>query len=154
MKLSRQIPAARIAAALGCAAVLAGPAAADDLRFPSRDATSLNMRAAGQPFWALLADCAGTYGAGANWYAAHGDQDNADRMASRGTTLMREAMSRLQHDRGLNEADAKGTAAQMVYAGRDTAALFLDRERGPNETWNLKTASCEQIQQSHHQHRG
>jgi hypothetical protein len=143
------------AAALACAGapVLAAPDAGPDMRFPSRRTTDLTERARNQPYWALLAECAGVFGAAANYETARGNAAQAEKYGQTGTAMMGEAMHRLIVDRGMSQKDAMGVAAQQVYIGRDQGAALLKAGTHDYSVFNMKRSACMDIDDVYHQNR-
>jgi hypothetical protein len=140
--------------ALPALALLATAASADtghDLLFPKREATSLTARAAGQPFWALLAECAGVYGAASNWESGRGNTDAADQDAHIGERMANAAIERLMHDRGLSHDDALAYVGVEVNTGRAQGREILSG--GDRDTWNYKRSACLDIEDVYHRYR-
>ena len=81
--------------ALMASAIAAAPAVAGDLVLANRDATPVSERAVGKPYWMLQAQCAGLYGATANFYTARGKGDDAAGDERMGVTFMNDAIERL-----------------------------------------------------------
>jgi len=140
----------RAAAAALLVVATATPAFAGDLVFPTRAASSMTWQARNQPYWALLAECAGVMGAASNWATSRGDAAAAGDYERKATSMMGEAMHRLQVDRGLSEKDSMGYAAQQVYVGRDQGAELLKSGTGAYSTFNIKRSACIEIDEAYH----
>jgi hypothetical protein len=138
-------------------AVLASPApaapAVHDMLFPRKEVTPITQHAAGQPFWALLAQCAGVYGAGANFESARGRADAADDDTRIGTRMANEALRRLQDDRGLTRDDALAYVGVEVNSGRAQGQEMLSGGGGGFEAWNLKRNACLDVEEVYHHYR-
>jgi hypothetical protein len=144
------------------AAVLAAPGPAvradakgPDLLFPRREATTVTARAAGQPFWALLAECAGVFGAASNYETARGDSAAAEEDARIGTQMADEAIRRLMQDRGLDHDAALAYAGAEINVGRSQGQeLLAGGDRGAFSAWNSKRSACLDIDQVYARYRG
>src|SRR3569833_313639 len=139
-----------VAAASLLVAATATPAFAGDLVFPTRAASAMTWLARNQPYWALLAECAGVMGAASDWAPSRGDAAAAGDYERKATSMMGEAMHRLQVDRGLSEKDSMGYAAQQVYVGRDQGAQLLKSGTGAYSTFNIKRSACIEIDEAYY----
>jgi hypothetical protein len=131
--------------------VAAAPAWAGDLLFPGKDVSTLTANAAHQPYWALLAQCAGAFGAAQNYEVRRGDQGAADQDAATGVKLLNEAIDRLQHDRGLSHDDALALASDQVSDGHGQGDAIL--AHGVNASWSWKRSACEAVEESYNHQR-
>jgi hypothetical protein len=150
----------RLALAVGSAiavAVLttAVPASAgDDMTFPSKEASSLTALAAHQPYWALLAECAGVFGAGYNFEAGRGDARAADDDKAMGESMLNDSIERLMADHDISHDDALAFAGDQVNVGREQGADLLSHGSvGAASQWNYKRSACIEIQDTYHRER-
>lgn len=145
--------AAMAAAALAGTGVSAA-APAHDKVFPRSEVSSLTLHAGGQPFWALLAECAGVYGAASNWESERGHADAAEEDARIGTHMANEAIQRLMEDRGLSHDDALAYAGVEINTGRAQGQDFLARgDHSAYSLWNTKRSACLEIDEIYAKYR-
>lgn len=110
------------------AAVLAfaGPAAADDLAYRHADGgPSLLEASNGRPYWLLLAECAGFYGAMAN--TARSDQA-AQADLELGVRVFEQALARVRADRNLDQASAIDLLDPHIQRARMLAEANIARD--------------------------
>jgi hypothetical protein len=134
--------------ALMASAIAAAPAMAGDLVLSSNDATPLSEHAVGKPYWVIQAQCAGLYGATANFHndqhrekAASGDQQM-------GVTFMNDAIERLQQDRKLDFEAALTLAGAQVDTARAHSKSLLDSNR--RDAWNVERSFCLDVYDAYH----
>jgi hypothetical protein len=140
---------APLAVLVFAAPAVAGPA--PDLLFPSKEASSLTAQAANQPYWALLAECAGVFGAAANYEMGRGDHAAADQNARTGSSMLNDAVAQLVADHGISENDALGVAGEQVNVGRDQGRdLLANGDTRGSSRWNWKRSACLEVQQVYH----
>jgi hypothetical protein len=137
------------------ALVVAAPAfAGDDMLFPSREASSLTARAAHQPYWALLAECAGVFGAANNFEAGRGDARAAESDKATGESMLNDAIERLTADHGITNDEALALAGDEVNVGREQGGeLLAHGDFGAYSQWNYKRSACLEIQDTYHRDR-
>jgi hypothetical protein len=138
-------------AGIAALAIAAPAVAADDLLFPAKEATSLTAMAAHQPYWALLAECAGVYGAASNFERGRGNGGAADEDARIGTGMLNDAVARLKIDHNLSDHDALAYASDEVSEGHQQGAdLLAHGDISGGSQWNWKRSACLDIQASYH----
>ena len=104
----------------------------------------------GQPYWRLLAQCAGVHGTFANRYGAAGQQREAERSKTRGVEFLRLAEAQLRRDRGLAEPEIRLLSVAAVEQGRDGAEAMLAAPTASGYTHaQLADLFCNQISQRH-----
>jgi hypothetical protein len=134
-------------------AVAAVPAAASDtdLLFPSREASNITAMAANQPYWALLAECAGVFGAASQWETGRGHGSDADEDKAIGTRFLNDAVAQLKVDHHLSDQDALAFASDQVSVGHAQGAdLLSNGDISAGSQWNWKRSGCLQIQDTYH----
>ena len=139
----------RGAAGVVAAAALAGGAlaAAPDMILSRAHATSLIESDVGQPYWLLLAQCAGVFGATSNYDAEAGHTREAEADKARGVGMLNAAIGRLQIDRGIDRQDALAIASPQVDLGRADGRAMLDTGgTGAQSPWNWARSSCLDIE--------
>ena len=117
----------RAAAVLAVILGAACPAqAAGDLLYTYKPAEIRPLKSYNnQPYWRLLAQCAGLHGALANRYQAAARDADHRAAVSRGVLFLRTAMQRISADRGLPSDAARVLAAEEVEAGRVAGVELL-----------------------------
>ena len=112
-----------VAAALVAAA---GPAAAADLAFKYRTQHVEALRGYhNQPYWKVLAECAGIYGSLVGRYEAAGDAPRAQAARRQGVGFANAAMARLRADRGVGPGEALDLIRDEVETGRASSLALL-----------------------------
>lgn len=97
-------------------ASIAAPAAANDLTYRhQQDGPSLLEGSNGRPYWLLLSECAGFYGAMANVAA---DEAQSQESLDTGVEMFRLAVSRLRNDRGIDQAAAVALMEPYIERAR------------------------------------
>ena len=110
---------------LGLAAA-AAPTMAEDLLYRHRNANLNTLKSyEGQPYWAMLAECAGIYGSLANRRQAQGKAEVASAAKAQGIWFLKTATSQLAADRRLPQGEALRLASERVDAGRQTGEAML-----------------------------
>ena len=141
-----------VAAALAMLAA-APPAAADDLIYRYRPSQHLSVLKAysQQPYWHMLAECAGIYGALVNRYQATGQPGRADAAKAEGVSFLNLATSRLARDRGIARDEALKLAATKVEAGRASAEQMLSEKLRDRQVSHEQVIElfCSQISDAH-----
>ena len=141
----RSVLAVVAALALGGAAQ-----AAPDRTLSKSSASALVQDDIGQPYWILLAQCAGVFGATSNYDSDSGRKREAEADAAQGTAMLEQAIARLQIDRGLDRKDAFDTAAPQVDLGRRDGRAMLDAGgTGAQSSWNWARSSCLDIAEAY-----
>jgi hypothetical protein len=112
--------------ALGlAAALLAGPAAASDLLYRhAGDGPDLLEGSDGRPYWVLLSECAGFYGAMANMATSEADYE---RDLATGRTWLNLAIERVVSDRAIGRAEAIALVEPRVSGARSIGQSGLAR---------------------------
>ena len=134
--------------ALMALAIAAAPAAAADMVLASADATPLSEHAVGKPYWILQAQCAGLYGATANFNADKGRDKVASGDQQMGVNFMNDAIERLQHDRKLDFEAALSLAGAQVDIARNHSRALLDEHR--RDAWNAERSFCLDVYDAYH----
>ena len=114
-------------ASVALAAVLmaAQPAAAADMLYRYKPTQLSTLRGFNhQPYWALLAECAGIYGSLTNRLQDQGDP-RADAAKAQGVAFFNLANARLTQDRGLTSEQARPLLVERVDAGRASGMQML-----------------------------
>ena len=144
-----------LASALAVAAAAVPAAASDtDLLFPGREASNMTRMAANQPYWALLAECAGVFGAASQWESGRGNSAASDEDKAIGTRFLTDAVERLKADHKLNDGDALALASDQVSVGHDQGVeLLAHGDISGSSQWNWKRGACMQIQDTYHHDR-
>jgi hypothetical protein len=133
--------------------VFAGaPAMAGDMTFGEGDASPISEHAIGQPYWILEAQCAGLYGATANFHSAKGRHGAADSDTQLGVSFMDDAIARLQADRNLDFQAALDLAGAQVDAGRAHSKSILGGGTGAHSRWNAERSFCLDVYDAYHHH--
>jgi hypothetical protein len=134
--------------ALMASAIAAAPAAAGDMVLSNHDATGLSERAVGKPYWLIQAQCAGLYGASANFYADKGRGQVATGDQQMGVNFMNDAIERLQHDRNLDFEAALNLAGAQVDTARAHSRSLLEANR--RDAWNVERSFCLDVYDAYH----
>ena len=127
--------AIRMTALALAAALLAGPATASDLiyRHAGDEGPDLLEGSDGRPYWVMLSECAGFYGAMANMATSEADYE---RDLASGRTWLNLAIERLSADRSIGRAEAialvepRVTNARTVGQSGIATAGDVDRFKG------------------------
>lgn len=130
-----------IALAASSSALLAAPALAGDLLYKAAP-DSLTETLDGKPFWAAQAQCAGLFGAAAQYLGDSGDEAGADQAKALAVSFANDAIARLRKDRGLTRAQALELISPAVLKARQDAAPVVAAGDGPRSTWNFARSSC------------
>lgn len=111
---------------LAGAMLAAQPALADDLVYRYKP-SQLNTLSAynRQPYWHLLAECAGMYGGLVAHFDSRGSAAMADRAKAQGIAYLNKATDRLSKDRGLSADEARRIAVPRVEVGRGSTEGIL-----------------------------
>ena len=144
-----------LTAALAIASAALPAVASDtDMLFPSREASNITAAAANQPYWALLAECAGVYGAASQWESGRGNAAAAEEDKATGTRFLNDAIERLKADHGLSDSDALAFASDEVSEGHSQGTeLLAHGDISAGSQWGWKSSGCEQIQDTYHHDR-
>ena len=141
---------------LALAAILAGApsilqAQAGDLIYTYRPAEIAPLKGYdGQPYWRLLAQCAGVHGAFANRYGASGQTKEQKASMAHGVAFLRMAETQIRRDRGLAETEVRSLTIAAVDEGRDGAEALLAAPTASGYSHaQLADAFCSQITNSH-----
>ena len=131
-----------------CLALSAGPAAAADLALSRRQATVLSEDAVGQPYWRLLSQCAGMFGAASNHFSATGDNTKLDEATRTGVAMLNAALDRLTSDRRITRREALTIAMGGVRVGRDQGTALWAGATAERE-WLVMQSFCLDIADAH-----
>lgn len=144
-----------LASALAVAASALPAVASDgDMVFPSREASNVTASLANQPYWQLLAECAGMFGAASQFESGHGNGAAADEDKAIGTRFLTDAVERLKADHKLSDSDALALASDQVSVGHDQGAEILAHgDVSGDSQWNWKRGACMEVQDSYHHDR-
>ncbi len=134
--------------ALVASVIAAAPAAAGDRVLTSDDATPLSEHAVGKPYWMIQAQCAGLYGATANFYADRRRDKVASGDQQMGVSFMNDAIERLQQDRNLDFEAALTLAGAQVDTARAHSKSLLDAHR--HDAWNVERSFCLDVYDAYH----
>ena len=103
-----------------------------------------------QPYWRVLAQCAGVHGALANRYEAAGRSAEHQSAKARGVQFARTAIERVRIDRGVSEEEARRLAAAEVDVGRDAGRALLSRPPASGYSHEqLVDVLCTQVSERH-----
>ena len=112
--------------ALLVAAGLGSPASSEDLSFRYGPSHLRALQAYNsQPYWAMLAECGGIYGALVNRYESQGQTQAIEPAKAEGVRFVRMAAAQLATDRGITQAEALSLVAARVETGRDAGVTML-----------------------------
>jgi hypothetical protein len=154
--MRKLITLASALAVLSAAALsVATPAAAapdPDLLFRSRDASNVTASAANQPYWQLLSECAGMFGAASQWERGRGNGDASDEDKAIGARFLTEAIGQLKADhKELSDQDALALASDHVSVGhKEGVTVVGNGDIGAGSQWNWKSSACTQIEDTYH----
>jgi hypothetical protein len=124
-----------------------------------QEATPLTEAAVGQPYWMLQAQCAGLFGATANYRTeqsqSRGAQKAAGQDVGRGTAFLNDAIARIRADRQLDYDTAMSTLVPAVQLGRTKArdALAVG-STGPKSRWNYERSFCMDVADAYRSRNG
>ncbi len=122
----------RVLALAAAMTALSGPAWAGDLVYQHhRNGPDLLEQSDGQPYWLLLGECAGFYGALANVATSEGDYD---RDLAEGVRYFNTAVARLRADRQLDRAGAVALLEPRVIQARRVGESGLSQPSGGSLT--------------------
>ena len=144
-----KIPALNIA--IVAALVASTPAAAADLAFRyKKENVGALQGYNGRPYWRMLSECAGIYGALSNRYENQGNAAAAEAAKTQGVAFAKAATARLQADRSLAPSDALALIGADVDAGRASGeALFREPPARGLRHEQVLDLFCSQIDQAH-----
>jgi hypothetical protein len=134
--------------ALAASAIAAAPAMAGDRVMTSGEATPLSEHAVGKPYWVLQSQCAGLYGATANFHADKHRGKAADGDQQMGVNFMNDAIQRLQQDRKIDFEAALTLAGAQVDTARSHSRQLLDH--GQRAAWNTERSFCLDVYDAYH----
>jgi hypothetical protein len=104
----------------------------------------------GQPYWRVLAECAGIHGALANSYQRSARQSDFQAAKARGVHFLQTANQQVRRDRGVTEAEARALTTEAVDAGRAAGAAFLSmRPASSYSHEQLIDLLCTQVSERH-----
>lgn len=125
------------------------PATAGDMVFPG--GTMLTEGVAGQPYYAVQANCAGIFGASSSFLADKGDAQGAADAKALGVAFFKDAVDRVMKDRGVARPVAIEALSPGVVKGRTDALAMLQTDGdGPNSKWNYARSACLDVRDAYH----
>lgn len=138
------------AAALAIAAA-AMPALAGDLLYEAAP-DSLTENLNGQPYWSAQAQCAGLFGAAAQYLGDNGDSAGAEASGKLAVSFANDALKRLVKDRGLTRKEAMLVIEPAVLRARtDSMGLVSSGDTSAKSTWNFARSSCLDVAEAYTQ---
>lgn len=136
------VGAAALAIAAAAPLLIAGPALAGDLLYEAAP-DSLTENLNGQPYWSAQAQCAGLFGAAAQYLGDQGDTAGAEASSKLAVTFANDAIKRLTKDRGITRKEALVVIEPAVLKARnDSAGLVSSGDTSAKSTWNFARSSC------------
>ncbi len=137
------------AAALALAA--AGmPALAGDLLYEAAP-DSLTENLDGQPYWSAQAQCAGLFGAAAQYLTDRGDSAGAGESGKLAMAFANDAIKRLSKDRGLTRKEALLVIEPAVLRAREDSMGLVIGDTSAKSTWNFARSSCLDVAEAYTQ---
>lgn len=144
----KKLIAGAAAAALALAAM---PVLAGDLLYEAAP-DSLTENLNGQPYWSAQAQCAGLFGAAAQYLTDTGDTAGADASSKLAVSFANDAIKRLVKDRGLTRKDALLVIEPAVLKARtDSMGLVSSGDTSAKSTWNFARSSCLDVAEAYTQ---
>jgi hypothetical protein len=103
-----------------------------------------------QPYWVVLAQCAGVHGALVHRYEGAGRAIDHQSAKARGVQFARLAIQRIRADRGVSEEEARRLVAAEADVGRDAGRVLLSKrpESGYSHE-QLIDVLCTQVGERH-----
>lgn len=138
------------AAALALAATAAVPALAGDLLYRAAP-DSLTENLNGQPYWSAQAQCAGLFGAAAQYLTDKGDGAGAGQAGKLAVTFANDAIKRLTKDRGLSRKDALLVIEPAVLKARQDSIGLVSGDTSAKSTWNFARSACLDVAEAYTQ---
>ncbi|MBI1407191.1 MAG: hypothetical protein GC145_13830 [Caulobacter sp.] len=132
---------AALALATAASTALTAPAAAGDLLYQAAP-DSLTESLDGKPYWAAQAQCAGLFGAAAQYLGEQGDTAGAEEARTLALSFADDAIARLRRDRGLTKAEALQVISPAVLKARADGAAAVASSEGELSTWNFARSTC------------
>lgn len=144
----KKLIAGAAAAALALAAM---PALAGDLLYEAAP-DSLTENLNGQPYWSAQAQCAGLFGAAAQYLNDSGDSAGAEASSKLAVSFANDAIKRLVKDRGLTRKEALVVIEPAVLKARtDSMGLVSSGDTSAKSTWNFARSSCLDVAEAYTQ---
>lgn len=144
----KKLIAGAAAAALALAAM---PALAGDLLYEAAP-DSLTENLNGQPYWSAQAQCAGLFGAAAQYLTDTGDSAGAQASSKLAVSFANDAIKRLVKDRGLTRKEALVVIEPAVLKARtDSMGLVSSGDTSAKSTWNFARSSCLDVAEAYTQ---
>lgn len=144
----KKLIAGAAAAALALAAM---PALAGDLLYEAAP-DSLTENLNGQPYWSAQAQCAGLFGAAAQYLTDTGDSAGAQASSKLAVSFANDAIKRLVADRGLTRKEALVVIEPAVLKARtDSMGLVSSGDTSAKSTWNFARSSCLDVAEAYTQ---
>lgn len=141
----------RVSTLLAAFAVLSAvPASAADLLYLRRPAeVEVLARYHQQPYWRVLAACAGMHGAMVTRYRAEGRAAESAQAKAVGLNFMRAALRQARSDRGIEQSAAIDLVTPAVNEGRVLGTALLQRRPGGYTPEQVVDAMCTQASERH-----
>ena len=144
------VGAAALALAAAAPLLVAGPALAGDLLYEAAP-DSLTENLNGQPYWSAQAQCAGLFGAAAQYLTDKGDSAGADAAGKLAMTFANDAIKRLTKDRGLTRKEALLVIEPAVLKARQDSMGLVSGDTSAKSTWNFARSSCLDVAEAYTQ---
>lgn len=136
---------------LGAASASTG-VAAQDLLYRHRPVEVQALARYGeQPYWRVLAICAGMHGALVNQYEAQARPAEGSAAKARALAFMGSALRQAQADRGLDRSGALDLVTPAVNEGRVLGSALLQRRTNGYTAEQLVDVMCTQVSERHAQ---
>lgn len=139
---------AALSLAAAASAALTAPAVAGDLLYQAAP-DSLTESLDGKPYWAAQAQCAGLFGAAAQYLGEQGDEAGSEEAKSLALSFADDAIGRLRRDRGLTKAQALDLISPAVLKARQDGSAAIASSEGDLSTWNFARSSCLDIAEAY-----
>ena len=129
----------------------AGPALAGDLLYEAAP-DSLTEKLNGTPYWSAQAQCAGLFGAAAQYLTDKGDSAGADASGKLALSFANDAIKRLSKDRAITRKEALLVIEPAVLKARqDSAGVVAGGDTSSRSTWNFARSSCLDVAEAYTQ---
>jgi hypothetical protein len=150
---------ALVVASFAAACFSGAAVASSDMVLTEHESTMLTEAAIGQPYWMLQAQCAGLFGATANFRSEQSQSKGAQKAANKdvglGTAFLNDAVARIRADRQLDYDTAMATLVPVVQLGRTKARDALATgDTGPKSKWNYQRSFCMDVADGYKSRRG
>jgi hypothetical protein len=142
--------AAALALAATAPLLFVGPALAGDLLYEAAP-DSLTESLNGQPYWSAQAQCAGLFGAAAQYLTDKGDSVGAGESGKLAMSFASDAIKRLTKDRGLTRKEALLVIEPAVLKARNESMGLVSGDTSARSTWNFARSSCLDVAEAYTQ---